>query len=113
MVVSTLKWIGMDTSEAVTNYLDAKLASLDKFLAHIPLPHDIHIECIKTTRHHQKGEIFECEIHLRLPKRTLMVTAQANDIYAAIDRVKDELERQLTKYKELAISKARRKRKDS
>lgn len=108
MTPNTLKWIGMDASSAVTDYLDAKLGSLDKFLSHIPLPHDIHIECIKTTRHHQKGEIFACEAHLRLPKRTLMATAQANDIYAAIDRLKDELERQLTKYKELPASKARR-----
>lgn len=41
-----------------------------------------------------------CHVHLRLPGEVLHATAEATDLYAAIDVARADLQRQIVKYKE-------------
>lgn len=62
---------------------------------------EAHVEIEKTTHHHLKGEIFRAEANLRVPiKGLLRVEKTEKDIYKAIDKVKDHLKEEITRYKE-------------
>lgn len=63
---------------------------------------------IKGSRH-KKGPFFRIECQLKLPKKTLRSEIASDDIRTAIDRVRDDLQRELKKAKEAFIAKIKRK----
>jgi len=67
------------------------------------------IEVGKKTLHHQKGPFFWAEAQLRFPKRSLRATATAKDLKLAICEVKDELQRQLKKYRQKVEAQTKRR----
>lgn len=88
---------------SIKSYLEQKLNSLDKFL-----PQDesifVDVELAKTTRHHQKGDIFKAEFNLKIPGRLVRAVAEEWDLNVAIDKAKDDLEREIKINKEKNIS---------
>ena len=88
---------------SIKNYLEQKLNSLDKFL---PGDESISadVELSKTTKHHQKGDVFRAEINLHVPGRLIRTVAEKWDLRVAIDAVKDELQREIKSNKEKNIS---------
>ncbi len=102
-----LKTTNFSLTPSIGNYLQEKLNSLDKFL-----PNDesifADVELAQTTKHHHKGDIFKAEVNLRVPGRLIRAVAEKWDLRAAIDAVKDELQREITMNKEKNISLYRR-----
>jgi len=88
---------------SIRTYLQEKLDTLDKFL---PKDESISadVELAKTTKHHQKGDIFMAEVNLTMPGRLIRAVAEKWDLRVAIDAVKDELQREITMNKEKNIS---------
>ena len=88
---------------SIRTYLQEKLDTLDKFL---PKDESISadVELAKTTKHHQKGDIFKAEVNLMIPGRLIRVVAEKWDLRVAIDAVKDELQREITMNKEKNLS---------
>ncbi|MBI2609642.1 HPF/RaiA family ribosome-associated protein [Candidatus Giovannonibacteria bacterium] len=72
-----------------------------------PADFPLDVELAKTTRHHEEGKVWKCEINLSLPhvQNTIFIEVIEESIEAAIDRAKDELERQVGEYKEKRASK--------
>ena len=64
------------------------------------LPFDV--ELAKSTKHHRQGKIWYCEVNLTAPFAAKPIRARAMElsIFAAIDEVKYEIEREIKKYKE-------------
>ena len=59
------------------------------------------VEVARTTRHHNKGNIFRAEVTISLPgKKTLRAEAEEWDVRVAIDKVRDELFMEINKWKE-------------
>lgn len=83
----------------IETYLENKLNALDKFL---PRDESIFadVELAKTTKHHQKGNVFKAEVNISVPGRLIRSQAEEWDLRVAIDKVKDELQLELKKYKE-------------
>ena len=79
------------------DYCRDKLNHLDKFI-----PDDesifMDVELGKTTQHHKHGEIFRAEVNLHTANRHFRSEAVAEDLYAAIDEVKDELSAEVKRY---------------
>lgn len=98
MEIKKLKATNLELTEAIENYVREKIGMLEKFLQHIDLPQSARIEIGKTGEHHKKGKIFFAEVNLELPYKMLRATFEAEDLYEAIDRVKEELEREILKY---------------
>lgn len=98
-----LKTKNFNLTQAIKYYLDAKLNSLDKFL---PPDESIFadVELAKTTKHHQKGDIFKAEINLNVPGRLIRAVAEQWDLRVAIDSAKDELQREIRGRKEKNLS---------
>jgi len=52
------------------------------------------------SQHHQKGKIYFAEVNLQIPNKIVRVEKEAEDLYKAIDKVKDHLKIELEKIKE-------------
>lgn len=98
-----LKTKNFNLTPSIKNYLEQKLNSLDKFL-----PQDesifVDVELAKTTKHHQKGNIFKAEFNLKIPRHLMRTVAEEWDLRVAIDKAKEYLEREIKINKEKNIS---------
>jgi len=75
---------------------------------------EFFVEVERVTRHHRKGDIFRAEARIHLPGKTLMAISRKDDLGRAIVEMKDELQREIKKYKlkktEVLIRKARKEK---
>ena len=92
--------INMEMTEAIENYIHKRMEPLVKYMAKFGDVPEAWAEVKRSTRHHKKGEVFNAELHLKLPNHNLRSEAEAVDLYAAIDIAKDTMKRQLTEYKD-------------
>lgn len=99
-----IKATGIEHTAAIDMYAEEKIGSLEKFLQKVNTPHAVLVEFGKTSNHHKNGPVFSCHAHLTVPHETMHAESEAVDLYAAIDEVRDDLERQIIKYKEIRAS---------
>ncbi len=98
MLTIALKVTNMELTPAIRSYAEEKVGMLTKMLAEKDECH-AYVEVGQTTKHHHAGEIFRAEVNLTTPQGALRAEAQKEDLYAAIDAVKDELMAELRKRK--------------
>lgn len=95
------KAVNMELTEAVKNYAEEKVYKLDKF---IDQGEDVEpiaeIELGKSKANQQAGDIFFVEVNLEVSGEMYRAVAEKDDLYAAIDQMKDELAQQLKKTKD-------------
>lgn len=90
----------LQLSEAIEDYVAKKLESLKKFITDFNEELvTAEVELSRTTRHHQSGDIFRAEINLTVNGKLFRVESEKDDLYAAIDEVRDDLEREIKKFK--------------
>lgn len=99
----------MELSESIYEYVDRKIGELDKFIQNVgDAPGDgerdpiqVDVEVARTTNHHNKGDVYRAEVNMTLPgkKNIVRATSEQHDLHVAIDEVKEEMQRQLKKYK--------------
>ncbi len=94
---------------ALTEYLEKKLARLDKFIS----PEDMeatmcYAEIGKSSKHHKNGDIFVAEYNIFVGGKGLRAKKEEFDLYSAIDLVTDEMENELRSYKTKKVSLIRR-----
>lgn len=89
---------------AISDYIEKKIGSLAKFVNSEETESQAYVEIGKTTKHHHDGEdLFRAEVNLHVGKVHLRAEASHQDLYAAIDAVKDELHRELTTRKRKTV----------
>ncbi len=99
-----IKTTNISLTPAISEYLDKKLSMLNKF---VDLERDnvlIQAEVGKTTHHHKSGDIFRAEVNLRINGKNYRAVSEKDDLYVAIDMVKDELAEEIKSGKERRIS---------
>ena len=98
-----LKATNIDLTEPLKVYVDEKLGGLEKFIKRWDAEGgvEIWVEVGRTSRHHKKGDVFMAEADIRLPGKVFRAEDEDFDIRVAIDRVRDKLERDISKYKEM------------
>lgn len=85
----------------IEEYVYQKVGSLEHFLKKMdPSVLEARVEIGKPSAHHKKGDVFYAELNLKLPGRLLRAQSENWDLRLAIDEVKDEMQRQIKKYKE-------------
>lgn len=77
----------MDVTDAIREYVEKKVKTLEKFL---DVNARIDAEVGKTTNHHKHGDIFRAELNITNEGQSVFVKAEEADLYAAIDKVRDE-----------------------
>jgi ribosomal subunit interface protein len=88
---------GVDLTEALKRHATEKIESLEKFFDGIVM---VNVDMGMKSQHHQKGKIFFAEANVHLPGKMVRVVKEANDLYKAVDKVKDHLKVELKKAKE-------------
>ena len=96
----TIKTTKIKLSPALYNYIEEKIGGLQKFLKNIDKNIiEAIVEVGKPSQHHQKGDIYYAEVNLRLPGKILRTEAEEWDLRVAVDKIKDDLRREIKKYK--------------
>ncbi len=94
------KVTNMELTPAIQAYAESKIGPLS-----ILLPSDgepqAFIELGRTSNHHKQGEdVFRAEIRIKLAGQEFFAEEKASDLYPAIDKVKDEIAREIKKNKD-------------
>lgn len=85
---------------SVEDYVQKKIKTLEKFLKNFNQETiKFEVEVGRTTYHHRSGDIFRAEINLSLGGRLLRAESEQDDLFAAIDEVRDDLEQEIKKFK--------------
>lgn len=90
------------TPEA-SEYLDKRLASLEKLIDPDDTSAMADVEVGKTTTHHRQGNVFRAEINVRTAGKQFRAVAQESTLYSAIDRARDEILREMRRNKRKQI----------
>lgn len=98
-----IKTTNIELTDAIESYVNEKISSVEKFA----IPHEnenpvVQVEIGKTTNHHQSGDVFIAEANMRVRGKHFHATSEKNDLYAAIDDMRNELVRELSSHKEKA-----------
>ena len=112
----TIKGTNLELSDSIYQYTYNKINELEKFVQNVGEESDIGqppIECWvevgRVTKGQRSGDIFRAEVQIKLPGASgIRAEAEEWDLHTAIDRVKDELQRQLKRYKNKRTAKQRR-----
>ncbi len=95
-----IKTTNIVLTPAIDDYVHKKFEAVNKFLKNAPEDLYCLIDVGKTTTHHKKGEFFRADVTITFDGRKLYASSEQEDLYAAIDDVKDELVRELKTVKE-------------
>jgi len=87
---------GLELTPAIRQYVEEKMESLQKYFESI---RHIDVEVGIANGHHHKGDIFECKVVVQVGGETIQIAREAEDLYKAIDKVKDHLRMELTEWK--------------
>ncbi len=105
-----IKATGIKLTDGLRVLVREKISDLEKFLEEILKREDVFngreprteafVEIGKPSGHHRKGDVFYAECQIPLPGKGVRAVAKRENLKLALTEVKDELQRQLKKYKE-------------
>ncbi len=96
-----IKGTNIKLSPSINQYIEEKIGGLEKFLKKFnPELVEARVEVGKITRGQRQGDIFRAEINLSISGRLIRAEKTEESLMAAIDLVKDELSREVRKYKD-------------
>lgn len=88
---------GIDLTEGIKQHVEEKFGDLDKFFDNIQ---KISVDVGMRSQHHNKGKIFYSEVNVHVPGKNIRVVKEADDLYKAIDKVRDHLKSEIKEYKD-------------
>ena len=95
----TIKATNLELTPVIKKAIEEKIAALDKFIPRIGASVEAFVEVALESRHHKKGKIYYAEANIKVPGKIIRSEAKEENIYRAINEVKDELQRLLKEYK--------------
>ena len=89
-----IKTTTITLTPAISDYVDKRIGTIDKFLQD-----DSTVQCdlelARTTNHHKQGDIFKAEAHVVGKDKNIYATEEHEDLYTAIDALRDSLLREI------------------
>ncbi|OGI76130.1 ribosomal subunit interface protein [Candidatus Nomurabacteria bacterium RIFCSPHIGHO2_02_FULL_42_19] len=98
-----LKSTNMELTPAIHDYVIKRVTNLEKLLSKIEEKGgevNVNFEVAKSTNHHKSGEVFHADCLINIRGEKFYSSADEEDMYAAIDRVKENLFREISKNKD-------------
>ena len=85
---------------SIEDYTSKKIQTLERFLQNFNKEIiKFEVEVGRTTNHHRNGDVFRAEINLSLGGKMFRAESEQDDLFAAIDEVRDSLEQEIKKFK--------------
>ena len=109
-----IKAKNIELTTPLYNYIVEKISSLERFTQKWEADGvvEARVEVERTTKHHHKGPVYFAEINLHLPGKVFHGEQTDWDIRIAVDKARDELQREIKKYKELSPTESKRTMKE-
>src|SRR3989344_8055041 len=83
-----IKATGIELTPAISDYVNKKISTLEKYMTGDAVA---QVEVGKSTKHHKNGNVFRAEVHIIGGGLDLYAVSEKDDLYAAIDVVRDEI----------------------
>ena len=93
----------IELTPAISDYVEKRVTNLGKLLSRMEEKDGevlINFTVAKTTNHHKAGEVFEAECSIETKNGNYFSNVTAEDLYEAIDSVKENIFREITKVKD-------------
>lgn len=99
----------IELTDAINDYLDKKLSQIEKYIKDDNTETIVDIDIGKTIGDQNSGDnLYKAEITLMIGGQQYRYVAEEHELYAAIDKMKDEIIRVLRKGKERKRDRFRR-----
>ncbi len=108
-MTKNVKATNIEITPAIGEYIEKRFAIFERFApgGNSTSMH-AEIEVGKTTKHHKSGDYFKAEVNLKMAGKSFYAVSEKDDLYAAIDEVKDEIVHQITSEKDKSKTLTRR-----
>ena len=104
-----IKTKNLELTDPLKLLIHKRIGGLQKFIKILKEDFkEVFIEVERESKHHRKGDIFKSEAIIHLPKRSLVARSHGENMSKVITDVKEELEREIRKYKTKIIELPRR-----
>ena len=93
----------MELTGAIRDYVSKRVTNLEKLLSRIESGKGkvmVNFEVSKSTNHHKSGDIFHADCLIKIDGKEFYGSADKEDLYQAIDAVKDSLYNEINKNKD-------------
>ncbi|KKQ07280.1 MAG: Ribosomal subunit interface protein [Parcubacteria group bacterium GW2011_GWB1_36_5] len=93
----------IELTEAIKDYVSKRVTNLEKLLSRIEEGQGkvmVNFEVSKSTNHHKSGEIFHADCLIKIDGKEFYGSADKEDLYQAIDAIKDSLYNEINKNKD-------------
>lgn len=106
----TIKTTNLELTSEIEDYINEKIGGIEKFEESLGDAAIARVEIGIINLHHRKGDIFRAEANISAPglAKILRSVAERENVFVAIDEVKDELQREIKKHKGKITAKQRR-----
>ncbi len=97
-----IKYTNLDSTAAIEKYVVDKIGMLEKFIKRLDeksIP-QVQVEIARSTKHHNKGDVYHLECNLELPGRLLRAETENWDVRLGVDEIKDIMDMEIKKYLE-------------
>ena len=93
----------MDMTPAIHDYVLKRITNLEKLLSGIEQRGGkilVNFEVGKSTKHHKSGDVFHTDCLIKIDGKDFYSSADKEDLYEAVDAVKDSLYNEINKNKD-------------
>lgn len=94
-----------DLTDAIKTYATEKLSALNKYFPDNGSQVVFNLRLGKVTNHQHSGKIFYAEVSIKSPEKNFGALVESEDIYSALDILKDDLAHNIAHYKDKTHSK--------
>ena len=101
MLKINIKATNVKLDNVLRDFIYEKIGALDKFIGGLGESVEAWVEIGKPSEHHQTGPEFYAEVNIGLPGQRIILRAESShlDLKSAIIEAKEELQKELKKYK--------------
>ncbi len=92
-----VKATGIELTPAISAYIEKRLHGVEKYINN-PGAH-MQVEVGRSSAHHKQGEVYRAEVRIAGAGEDFYAVSESEDLYAAIDLVKDEVVQEIRKVK--------------
>ena len=100
-----IKATNLELTKEMRDYVEKKFSGLNKYFTKII---EMRVE-VEHDPHHLKGNVYRCEVNVKIPRDLLRVEKRTSDFYKAVDKVRDHLKVVLARHKKKLADKQRRR----
>ncbi len=88
-----IKGINIEVTDSIYSYIRKRVQGLSKFFSHEDT--QVEVEVGKITKHHKNGEVYKADISISMGGKKFFASSAKENLYSAIDTVKEEAARSL------------------